>query len=137
MSTQAYPEAFSAAARSAPILKERSSASASVSPGRFDGNDVYLRVQEAIQQQIGAQVLGPGRNDGGEVEYRMQPQAAAGGRGLHGMVGLRRAIGDRVRRAVGDRFPQQEFQLAHLVSAEEIDAGKVIPLHIQADAQQL
>ena len=102
---------------------------------RLYGNNVYFRAQYVIQQQIGAHVLRFGRYHGGEIQYRLNAQTAAGRGRFHGVIGLRRAIGDGVRHAAGSRLAQQIFQFSDLVASEKIHAGKVVALDVDIDAQ--
>ena len=104
---------------------------------RQTGHDVHLRAEDAIQQHVRAHVVFIRLHIGIQVENRLHAEAAAGRRSLHGVVGLRRAVGEHRVAALLPRVAQQIFQLADLVAAEKAHAGKIVALDIEIHAQPL
>ncbi len=72
----------------------------------------HVSVQRVVRRIVAGAIL--------EKQMAVQAEPRGGGRGLAGMVGLNRALGDDGIAAFAQRIADQEFQFAGFVSA----AGK-------------
>ena len=102
---------------------------------RQAGNDVHLCAKNAVKQHICANIVFIRLHISVQVENRLHADTAAGRHGLHGVVGLRRAVGKHGVASLFLRVAQQIFELADFVAAKKAHAGKIVALDVEIHAE--